>query len=149
MELFTFEDMKKIDRKTLGKAIPLELFRSVRLIGMYQGLPMNGKNTTLSVGKKIGQSLPVETIEDVLSIFKELKIGIPTIMEEKDNEYLISIEDCFCKGLPVHPGHKVCDLEGAIIEGAISRYYNGRVIIKEEKCNVNGNEHCEYRIKLL
>jgi uncharacterized protein len=149
MELFTFEDMKKIDRKTLGKMIPLELFRSVRLIGMYQGLPMNGKNTTTAVGRKIGQSLPVHTIEEVLSIFVELKIGIPTIIEAKENEYLISIDDCFCKGLPVQPGHKVCDLEGAIIEGAISRYYKGRVMINEEKCNVNGNEKCEYRIRLF
>lgn len=149
MDLFTYEDMKKINRKKLGNQIPLELFRSVRLIGMYQGLPMNGKNTTIAVGRKIGQSLPVSKIDDVLSHFEELKIGIPTVLESNDNEYLVKIDDCFCKGLPAHPGNKVCDLEGAILEGAISSFYDGRVMVHEEKCNVNGDSHCEYRIKLL
>ncbi|MFJ7726534.1 V4R domain-containing protein [Neobacillus sp. NPDC097160] len=149
MELFTYEDMKKIDRKELGNMIPLELFRSVRLIGMYQGLPMNGKNTTIAVGRKIGSTLPVSKIDEVLSHFEELRIGIPTIIDSKDDEYLVKIDDCFCKGLPAHPGNKVCDLEGAILEGAISRFYDGRVMVHEEKCNVNGDSCCEYRIKLL
>ncbi|MBL4952931.1 4-vinyl reductase [Neobacillus sp. YIM B02564] len=141
--------MKKINRKKLGNQIPLELFRSIRLIGMYQGLPLNGKNTTATVGRKIGQSLSVNTIEDALSHFEELKIGIPTILESNEKAYLVRIDDCFCKGLPVHPGNKVCDLEGAILEGAISRFYRGVETVREEKCNVNGDSHCEYRIKLL
>ncbi|WP_042355981.1 V4R domain-containing protein [Bacillus rubiinfantis] len=149
MDLFTYEDMKKINRKKLGDTVPLELFRSLRLIGMYQGLPLNGKNTTVTVGRKIGLSLPVQSIEDVLAFFKELRIGIPTVLESKDNEYLVKIDDCFCKGLPVHEGKKVCDLEGAILEGAISRFYDGKVMVREEKCNVSGDSHCEYRVMLL
>ena len=124
MEIFTYEDLKKIDRPTLGNMIPLELFRTIRLIGMYQGLPMNGKNTTIAVGRKIGQSLPVQTIEDALHIFKELKIGIPTIIHATENEIHIKIEDCFCKGLPIHEGNMTCDLEGAILEGAFSLIYD-------------------------
>jgi predicted hydrocarbon binding protein len=149
MELFTYEDMKKINRGILGKTIPLELFRAVRLIGMYQGLPMNGKNTTHTVGKKIGQSLPVQTVEEALAIFKELKIGIPTLIESKENEFHVKIEDCFCKGLPVHVGNMTCDLEGAILEGALTQVYNRTVTVQEVKCNVNGDAHCEYKIRLL
>ncbi|MCD4838281.1 MULTISPECIES: V4R domain-containing protein [Neobacillus] len=149
MDLFTYEDMKLIHRKTLGDSVPLELFRSVRLIGMYQGLPMKGASTTKTVGRKIGQSLPVENMEEVLSFFKELKIGIPSIIESTEKEIHIRIDDCFCKGLPTHPGNKTCDLEGAILEGAISRFNNGKVMVKEVKCNVNGDPYCEYCIKLL
>jgi uncharacterized protein len=146
---FTYEDLKKIDRPTLGNMIPLELFRTVRLIGMYQGLPMNGKNTTIAVGRKIGQSLPVQTVEDALTIFKELKIGIPIIIDSTENEIHIKIEDCFCKGLPIHQGNMTCDLEGAILEGAFSLIYDKKVMVREVKCNVNGDEHCEYVIKIL
>lgn len=149
MEIFTFEDLKKIDRPSLGNMIPLELFRTVRLIGMYQGLPMNGKNTTIAVGRKIGQSLPVHTIEEALQIFKELKIGIPTIVHSTENEFHIKIEDCFCKGLPIHEGNMTCDLEGAILEGALTQIFNKKVIVREVKCNVNGDEHCEYVINIL
>lgn len=149
MELFTFEDMKKINRTTLGETIPLELFRSLRLIGMYQGLPMKGKNTTKAVGLKIGQSLPVNTIEEALQVFKDLKIGIPTIVDSKKDEYLIRIEDCFCKGLPVHPRTMTCDLEGAILEGALSRILNRTLMVQEVKCNVNGDDYCEYKVRVL
>jgi uncharacterized protein len=149
MEIFTYEDLKKIDRPTLGNMIPLELFRTIHLIGMYQGLPMNGKNTTIAVGRKIGQSLPVQTIEEALQIFKELKIGIPTIIHSSENEIHIKIDDCFCQGLPIHQGNMTCDLEGAILEGALSQIFTENIMIREVKCNVNGDEHCEYVIKIF
>lgn len=149
MKLFTFDDMKKIKRQSLGDVVPLELFRSVRLIGMYQGLPMKGKNTTITVGRKIGESLPVSSLEEILNIFLEMKIGIPKIIQRNENEIHISIEDCFCEGLPVHEGNMVCDLEGAILEGALSTIYEGKINIREVKCNVNGDLNCEYKIKFL
>lgn len=148
MDFFTFDDMKKINRKTLGGSVPLELFRSVRLIGMYQGLPLNGKNTTLTVGRKIGESMQVTSIEEILQQFEVLKIGIPKIIERTDKEIHIAIEDCFCEGLPVHEGKMVCDLEGAILEGALSTIYKGKIHVREIKCNVNGDDNCEYKIKL-
>ncbi|UCZ53965.1 4-vinyl reductase [Bacillus shivajii] len=149
MDLFTFDDMKKIKRKDLGNSVPLELFRSVRLIGMYQGLPMKGKSTTLTIGRKIGGSLPVQSIEDTLDMFKTLEIGIPRVIEKNDNEVHVAIKDCFCEGLPVHEGNMVCDLEGAILEGALSNIYQGQVNVREVKCNVNGDNNCEYKIKFL
>lgn len=149
MNLFTFEDMKKMNREQLGNLVPLELFRSVRLIGMYQGLPMRGKNTTITVGREIGKNIPVQSLEEALQLFEELKIGIPKILKRTDKEIHVAIEDCFCKGLPVTEGNMVCDLEGAILEGALSKIYKGNVSIREVKCNVNGDEHCEYVIRLF
>lgn len=53
MKEYTFEDMKKSNRAQLGDQVPLELFRAIRLIGMYQGLPMKGKSTTVTIGRKL------------------------------------------------------------------------------------------------
>ncbi|WP_102347257.1 V4R domain-containing protein [Bacillus sp. Marseille-P3661] len=149
MNLFTFDDMKKIKRNSLGEFVPLELFRSVRLIGMYQGLPLKGKNTTLTVGRKIGESMNVSSIEEILELFEGLKIGIPKIIDKRENELHLAIEDCFCEGLPVHEGNLVCDLEGAILEGALSTIYDGKIHVREVKCNVNGDQDCEYKIKFM
>jgi uncharacterized protein len=146
MSVFTFDDMKIMKRDQLGSEVPLELFRAIRLIGMYQGLPMNGKSTTLAVGRKIGLSLPVESIEDLFRLFEELKIGIPSIIRETEMEMDIIVKDCFCEGLPVHEGKLVCDLEGAILEGALSKIWKQKFVLREVKCNVNGDEHCQYRI---
>lgn len=148
MDGFTYEDMRKMDRTTLGDQVPLELFRTIRLIGMYQGLPMGGKGTTLTVGRKIGESLPVHSLEELLAFYEELKIGIPTVVEQSDKLIRIAVEDCFCKGLPVQEEKMVCDLEGAILEGAMTRIRGSRVSVKEVKCNVHGDEHCEYEMRL-
>ncbi|MMZ59232.1 V4R domain protein [compost metagenome] len=144
---FTFEDLTKISRGRLGNSVPLELYRAIRLIGMYQGLPLKGKGTTLTVGRKIGEELPVESLEELLDMFRDLKVGDPQIILQQENKMHIAVHDCFCEGLPEIEGSMVCDLEGAIMEGALSKLWNKRVYVKEIKCNVNGDEHCEYEIR--
>ncbi len=147
MDQFTFDDMKKIKRSKLGDQVPLELFRTIRLIGMYQGLPMGGKGTTLTIGRKIGENLPIKSVEELLELFEQLKIGIPTIIERNERGMRIAVDDCFCEGLPALEGKLVCDLEGAIMEGALSKLLNKRVAVREVKCNVNGDERCEYELR--
>ncbi|MFW5436499.1 V4R domain-containing protein [Paenibacillus apiarius] len=144
---FTFDDMKKISRTKLGHTVPMELYRAVRLIGMYQGLPMKGKGTTVTIGRKIGESLPVHSLEELLDVFRELKIGDPQIVHEEEHKIHVAVKDCFCEGLPEMEGNMVCDLEGAIIEGAMNKIKNKRVFVKEIKCNVNGDDCCEYEIR--
>jgi len=148
MQGFTFHDMKRIERKQLGDQIPLELFRTIRLIGMYQGLPLGGKGTTVTVGRKIGENLPVGSLDELLDLFKELKIGIPQVVRRDGHVLRIAVEDCFCKGLPVLAEKKVCDLEGAILEGALNQIMDRRVSVREILCNVSGDDHCEYEVRI-
>ncbi|MEC0171068.1 4-vinyl reductase [Paenibacillus graminis] len=146
---YTFEDMKRMDRSQLGNMVPLELFRTIRLIGLNQGLPLGGKGTTLTIGRKIGESLPATTVEELLMLFESLKIGIPRIVHSDEHKINIAVEDCFCKGLPSLEEEKmICDLEGAILEGSLSTIMGRRVPVKEIKCNATGHEHCEYEVKL-
>lgn len=148
LQEFSFDDMQKISRKTLGHTVPIELYRAIRLIGMYQGLPIKGKGTTLTVGRKIGESLPVQSVQELLDLFRELKVGDPQIVLEEDHKLHIAVHDCFCVGLPEIEGNLVCDLEGAIMEGALSKIMNKRVFVREIKCNVNGDDCCEYEVRL-
>lgn len=148
MQGFTYEDMQKTGRVHLQNSVPLELYRAIRLIGMYQALPMKGKSTTATIGRKIGDSLPVQTVDELLDFFRELQIGDPRIVLQEERKLHIAVEDCFCKGLPVLEESLVCDLEGAIMEGALSRIFNKKVQVKEIKCNVNGDDCCEYEIRL-
>lgn len=146
-ETFEFADMKSIARDRLGDQVPLELFRTIRLIGMYQALPMGGKSTTATIGRKIGESLPVSSVADILRMFEELKIGIPSIVREDEQGMRIAVDDCFCEGLPVLEGKRVCDLEGAILEGALHRVTGRQARVREVKCNVSGDERCEYEVR--
>jgi predicted hydrocarbon binding protein len=147
MDHFTFADMKKIKRENLGDVVPLELFRTIRLIGLYQALPSNGKGTTLTIGRKIGEELGVNTVKELFDLFENMKIGIPTIIREDEKGMTIAVHDCFCEGLPVLEGKMVCDLEGAIMEGALTKMRGKRVSVREVKCNVHGDEYCEYEVR--
>ncbi|MGF7048901.1 putative hydrocarbon binding protein [Paenibacillus sp. DS2015] len=147
MSDFTFEDMKSIARKRLGAEVPLELFRAIRLIGLNQSLPAGGKGTTMTIGRQIGKSLPVTSVEELLQLIEDLKIGIPHIISSDERGMHIAVEDCFCEGLPVQEGKMVCDLEGAIMEGALTKIFNKRVTAREVKCNVSGDERCEYELR--
>ncbi|MRN52189.1 V4R domain-containing protein [Paenibacillus monticola] len=147
MDHFTFADMKKIKRENLGDVVPLELFRTIRLIGLYQALPANGKATTVTIGRKIGEELGVTTVTELFELFENLKIGIPTILSEDEKGMTVAVHDCFCEGLPVMEGKMVCDLEGAIMEGALTKMRGKRVSVKEVKCNVHGDEYCEYQVR--
>lgn len=149
MQQYTFEDMQQMDRPKLGNMVPLELFRTIRLIGLNQGLPLGGKGTTLTVGRKIGESLPVTNVDELLKLFEGLKIGIPRIIYSDERKINVAVEDCFCKGLPTLEDEKmICDLEGAILEGALTKIMGRRVSVKEIKCNATGHEYCEYEVKL-
>lgn len=145
---FTFADLKSIKRDALGKDVPLELFRAIRLIGMYQGLPLNGRGTTTVVGKTIGQSLPVSNVEELLKIFQDLRIGIPTLLHQDERHIHIAVDDCFCEGLAASEGNFICDLEGSILAGSLSKILGKDVQAKEVKCNVNGDERCEYELTI-
>ncbi|MFF2019986.1 V4R domain-containing protein [Paenibacillus sp. NPDC058177] len=145
---YSFEDMKKMNRAQLGNMVPLELFRTIRLIGLNQGLPMGGKATTLTIGRKIGESLPVQNLDELLQLFEELKIGVPRIVYRDEHKINIAVDDCFCKGLPELGEQMICDLEGAILEGAMSKIMGRKIPIREIKCNASGHEHCEYEIRL-
>lgn len=61
---------------------------------------MGGKGTTVTVGRKIGESMPVKSVEEFFQLFSELKIGISKIIRGESDHLLIAVEDCFCEGLP-------------------------------------------------
>ncbi|WP_237167854.1 4-vinyl reductase [Paenibacillus yonginensis] len=76
------------------------------------------------------------------------KERLPMIVGQDERGLCVAVEDCFCKGLPVDEEKMVCDLEGAIMEGALKKILNRTVSVREVKCNVHGDERCEYEVRL-
>ncbi|MNT78439.1 V4R domain protein [compost metagenome] len=84
-----------------------------------------------------------------MKLFEDLKIGIPRVVYQDDRLIRIAVDDCFCKGLPVLEEKKVCDLEGAILEGALGKITNRKLSVRETLCNVCGDDHCEYEVRFM
>ncbi|KKM11479.1 hypothetical protein SY88_08430 [Clostridiales bacterium PH28_bin88] len=141
-------EIAKINRPKLGRQVPLEVFRMLRLVGIRGGLPMGGKSITATVGREIGKNLGCNSLEELLQLLQTYRIGIPSILERSDNHLLIALDDCLvCKGMD-NIGEKVCDLEGAIIEGALTAIIGKTVRVTEIKCNCNGDEACVYEVRI-
>lgn len=141
-------EIAKIDRPKLGRQVPLEVFRLLRLVGIRGGLPMGGKSVTATIGREIGKSLGCRTLEELLQLLRAYRIGIPDVLERSENHLLIALDDCLvCKGMD-NIGEKVCDLEGAIIEGALTAITGKTVRVTEINCNCNGDEACVYEARI-
>lgn len=144
MNKFTLQEISKIKRSRLGNSVPLEVFRMLRLIGIRGTLPMGGKSITAVVGREIGKSLGCRTLEEFSSLLIKYKLGFPEIIENTPNKIVIQLHDCLvCAGMD-NIGEKGCDLEGAIIEGALSSILQRPVTVRETKCNLNGDGVCEF-----
>lgn len=138
------QDIHQIDRPSLGKNVSLELFRMIRLIGIYNSLPMGGRSTTNVVGRAIGDQLEVSTVDELLRALQTLGVGIPRITERTDSRLVLQLDECMvCSGMePI--GERICDFEGAILEAALTKVLGKRVSVKETKCNMMGEGCCEY-----
>jgi len=144
MKKFSVADISKIKRKRLSGQVPLEVFRLLRLVGIRGALPMGGRSVTAVVGREIGKSLGCMTVEDFLKVLLDLKIGMPEVVEKSERKIVIQLHDCMvCDGMD-DVGEMVCDLEGAIIEGALASILNRPVSVKETQCNCNGDGVCEF-----
>ena len=67
-------------RTELGSSIPLTTFRLLRLHGMQEIFGDSAGPALYMVGKSIGGSVAVKTLEEFLDLVKELKIGIPSVI---------------------------------------------------------------------
>ena len=144
MKKYVMADIAKIKRKKLSGQVPLEVFRLLRLVGIRGALPMGGRSITAVVGREMGKSLGCSTLEDFFKLLLDLKIGIPELAEKSEKKMVVRLHDCMvCDGME-DVGEMVCDLEGAIIEGALAAILNRPVSVKETTCNCNGDGVCEF-----
>ncbi len=143
------EDISKTKRPTLGDEVPVEVFRLLRIIGMYSILGEGSGYTLYLAGKELGVEFDVKTVEELAKLLKKLKIGILTVVESSDDKIVVRLDECItCSGLP-DIGKMICHFEGGIIAGAIERIMKRPTKGVQTKSHTSGFDHCEFHIHLL
>ncbi|VAX30073.1 hypothetical protein MNBD_NITROSPIRAE02-1274 [hydrothermal vent metagenome] len=143
------EDISKTKRPTLGDEVPVEVFRLLRIIGMYSILGEGSGYTLYLAGKELGIELDVNTTDELATLLKKLKIGILTFIESSDNKVVVRLDECItCSGLP-DIGKMICHFEGGIIAGALERVLKRPAKGVQTKSHTSGFDHCEFQIHLL
>lgn len=148
IETLRLEDIIKQKRPTLGGEVPVPVFRLLRLIGMQKILGESSGPTLYMVGKEIGSSLDVSTVEEFAKFIEEMKIGIPRILKLSGEKIVIRVDECVtCAGLP-NIGEMVCHFEGGIIAGALEKILKRPTKAVQTKSHAAGFEYCEFDVLL-
>lgn len=149
VEMLTIKDISRTDRVRLGDAVPVPLFRLIRLIGMHRILGESAGHTLYMVGKDLGKELEVGSTDEFLRLVQDLKIGIPSVTESAEDRVVIFVEECItCSGLP-NIGEMACHFEAGLITGALERILKRPARGVQTKSSAMGFNGCEFEIRLF
>jgi len=135
-------------RSELGVEVPITLFRLV-LLSLEEILEENAPPTFKMLGRSIGLSLGVSSLEELPDVIKRHRVGIIGITRNSEDRLTIRFEECIgCSGMEDY-NEAISQFEKGIIAGALESATGATVSIKESKCCTQGNEFCEFEVVLI
>ncbi len=149
MDEVTLENVLQINRPTLGDCAPVGLFRLIRLVAFEELLGEGAAGLAFQAGEKLGKSLGLSNIEELIKVCEDMKIGVIKVPEMGDHKIHVDVHECVtCSGMtPV--GRPLCYLEGGLLSGAIKSILNKTVKVKEVTCIGGlGDQTCGFDIFL-
>ena len=140
----------KVNRPQLGKDAGVGLYRLFRLVAMEDVLGKAAPAISYFAGKKLGIELNLNSVEELLNLCEELKIGIIKVTEKDENTLLVEVFECVtCDGMdPV--GRALCSFEGGLIAGCLEGITGKKATAKEVTCIGGfGDESCGFNVTFL
>lgn len=148
MKEYVVDDIKNVMRPKLGDDIPLLLYRILRIIGMRSILGETSGATLYMMGKRVGNLLPVSTMEQFHDIIVELKIGIPQTTIVDEDHLTVKLYECItCAGF-AYTGEMFCDMESGIIAGILENVHGKKAKSTQVKSWSAGYKYCEFEVFL-
>src|SRR3989344_8598014 len=150
MKAISVNQALRIDRPTLGKTIPLSLWRLLRLVAMPRAMGEDAVELDRKIGLEFGYLLKIEKHEDISNAINRAKIGVCKPMEKNKNTYALEFTECFtCSGINPIVGEPICNFEAAIVEAALKRLGETIIEVKETKCSCGlGDKVCRIEAKV-
>ena len=148
MKQYAIDDIKHIVRPQLGEDVPLLLFRILRIIGIREILGETSGATLYMMGKKVGNMVSAETLDEFKEKIKELKVGIPEVAVVDEDHLVVKLYECItCAGF-AYTGEMFCDMESGIIAGLLETVYKKKAKSTQTKSWSAGYNYCEFEIFL-
>lgn len=148
MKDYSIDDIKRIVRPNLGEEVPLLLFRILRIIGMRSILGESSGATLYMMGKRVGNLLPVRTMEEFSDMIRELKVGISEAQLIDEDHVTVKLYECItCAGFP-NTGEMFCDMESGIIAGLLENVCGKKARSTQTKSWSAGFSYCEFEVFL-
>jgi predicted hydrocarbon binding protein len=142
------ENALNVVRPTLGNNAGVALYRLLRLVALEDIVGRGASGVAYLAGKKLGMSLGMTKLEDLLQLCKDLNIGIIEVPVATETKIHIDVYECVtCSGLETI-GRPICHFEGGLIAGAIQTITGRNARAREITCIGGlGDEACGFDIE--
>ena len=138
----------KIVRPSLGDDAGVALYRLLRLVALEDIIGRGAAGTAYVAGKKLGCSLGLTQVEQLLELCASLKVGVIKVPIVTPNRVRVEVYECVtCSGLtPV--GRPLCHFEGGLVAGALQTIFKQKVRAVETTCIGGlGDEACGFDLE--
>lgn len=139
-------------RPTMGTDVPVILWRLLRLVSLHDILGDETASLAYLMGKRLGTTLKVTSIEELHERLTQLKIGKLDFSVNTPDVVHLAVAECLtCDGISPPIGRAICQLETGIVAGALEAIYPGRKATGEEtKCIGGlGDEVCLFECHII
>jgi len=138
----------RVSRPTLGDDAGVALYRLLRLVALEDIIGRGAAGTAYVAGKKLGASLGLSQVDELLELCTTLKVGVIKVPVVTPNKVRVEVYECVtCSGLtPV--GRPLCHFEGGLIAGALQTIFKQKVRAIETTCIGGlGDEACGFDLE--
>jgi predicted hydrocarbon binding protein len=138
----------RVSRPTLGDEAGVALYRLLRLVALEDIIGRGAAGTAYVAGKKLGASLGLSQVDELLELCTTLKVGVIKVPVVTPNKVRVEVYECVtCSGLtPV--GRPLCHFEGGLIAGALQTIFKQKVRAVETTCIGGlGDEACGFDLE--
>jgi predicted hydrocarbon binding protein len=140
----------RVQRPTLGPDAGVGLYRLLRLVAFDTMTGAEAVAAAHAAGEKIGRSLGVGKLDDLVALCASLKIGVVEAKVVTESSVRVVVRECVaCAG--AHHGHPggtpTCHFEGGVFAGAVAPIFRRSVRVRETACIGGcGDDACRFEI---
>lgn len=138
----------RVERPQLGDSVGVGLYRLLRLVALEDIIGRGAAGTAYVAGKKLGISLGLGKLDELLELCASMKIGIIKIPIATATRVRVEVFECVtCSGLaPV--GRTLCHFEGGLVAGALTTIFKQKIRAIETTCIGGlGDDACGFDIE--
>ncbi|WP_457549986.1 V4R domain-containing protein [Archaeoglobus sp.] len=125
-------------------------FRLVRHANFEELLGQGTYAVWYRCGKTLGELAVdkglIKSLDDFVKFVVEQRIGLVDLVKESNNKSRVHVYECIsCSGIP-NVGKTVCQFEGGLISGVLSKLTGSNVRVVETHCAGTGYSFCGFDV---
>ncbi len=140
----------RVTRPSLGPEASVGLYRLLRLAAFDSTNGAEASATARAAGEKIGKALGLSALDDMVALFKSLKLGVVDAVVATESTVRMAVRECIaCAGVP-HGEEAICHFESGLIAGAVASIFKRPVRVRETACQGGrGDDACRFEITFV